>query len=157
MVGDRDGQEAVTRALRIDWDTVGRICERVVADELAPARLDELFNLGVDEVSWRKHHNYLTLVVNHDTGKIVWGAEGKDTKTLDTFLDALGEVRSSQIEAVSMDMGPAFRKSVLTHAEQATICFDPLHVVQLATEVLNTVRREVWQQLRELPGTCQAW
>ena len=144
-------KKAVTRALRIDWDTVGRICERVVADELDPARLDELFHVGVDEVSWRKHHNYLTLVVNHDTGKIVWGAQGKDAKTLDTFFDALGEARSGQIEAVSMDMGPAFRKSVLTHAEQATICFDPFHVVQLAAEALNTVRREVWQQLRELP------
>ncbi|MGH3469759.1 MAG: ISL3 family transposase [Thermocrispum sp.] len=144
-------KKAVCRSLRIDWDTVGRICERVVADELDPARLDELFNVGVDEVSWKKHHNYLTLAVNHDSGKVVWGAEGKDAKTLDRFFDELGGARSGQIEAVSMDMGLAFRKSVTAHAGQATICFDPFHVVKVATDALNTVRREVWQQLRVLP------
>lgn len=144
-------QDATRRLVGIDWDTVGRICQRVVADELDPGRLDGLFHVGVDEVSWKKHHNYLTLVVNHDSGKVVWGGEGKNAKTLDGFFDELGAARSSQIEAVSMDMGPAFRKSVTEHAEQATICFDPFHVVQVATDALNTVRREVWQQLRQLP------
>ncbi len=62
---------AVTRLVRIDWDTVGRICQRVVSDELDPGRLDDLFDIGVDEISWRKHHNYLTLVVNHHTDKVV--------------------------------------------------------------------------------------
>jgi transposase len=144
-------KKAASRLLRIDWDTVGRICERVVADELDPSRLDELFNLGVDEVSWKKHKNNLTLAVNHDTGKVIWGAEGKNAKTLDGFFDELGEARSSQIKAVSMDMGLAFRKSVTEHAPKATICFDPFHVVAVATDALNTVRREVWQQLRLLP------
>ncbi|HET7388855.1 MAG TPA: helix-turn-helix domain-containing protein [Nocardioidaceae bacterium] len=49
----------ITRMLRIDWDTVGRICERVVADGLDPARLDGLVSIGVDEVSWRRRHKYL--------------------------------------------------------------------------------------------------
>lgn len=144
---------ALCAMVSIDWDTVGRICDRVVADELDPGRLDDLFHIGVDEISWKKHHNYLTLVVDHDAGKVVWGGEGKDTKTLDGFFDELGEVRSRQIEAVSMDMGPAFRKSVLAdgHAPQAVICYDPFHVVQVATEALNTVRRDIWQQLRRLP------
>jgi transposase len=59
----------ITRLVRIDWETVGRICARVVADELDPSRLDGLFEIGVDEVSWRKHHNYLTLVTNHRTAR----------------------------------------------------------------------------------------
>lgn len=142
---------ALCTLVGIDWDTVGRICDRVVADELDPHRLDGLFNIGVDEVSWKKHHNYLTLVADHDTGNIVWGAEGKDAKTLDGFFDELGTARSSQIEAVSMDMGPAFRKSVTEHAAQAAICFDPFHIVKVATDALNTVRRDIWQQLRRLP------
>ena len=62
----------ITRLMRIDWDTVGRVCERVVADGLDTDRLDGLVNIGVDEVSWRRHHRYLTLVADHDTGKIVW-------------------------------------------------------------------------------------
>ena len=144
-------KDALRRLVGIDWDTVGRICDRVVADELDPGRLDGLFTMGVDEVSWKRHHNYMTLVVNHATNKVVWGAEGRDAKTLDGFFDELGEVRSGQIEAVSMDMGPAFRKSVLEHAEQATICFDPFHVVKVGTDALNKVRRDIWQQLRQLP------
>ena len=55
----------IARFLRIDWDTVGRVCERVVATDLEEDRLDGLVNLGVDEISWRKHHKYLTLVTDH--------------------------------------------------------------------------------------------
>ncbi|KJF15825.1 hypothetical protein AXFE_33080 [Acidithrix ferrooxidans] len=53
------------------------ICERVVAEELDRSRLENLFLVGVDESSYRKHHNYLTLVTNHETGKIIYGAKGK--------------------------------------------------------------------------------
>jgi len=146
-------KDALRRLVGIDWDTVGRICDRVVADDLDPHRLDELYDIGVDEISWKKHHNYLTLVVNHTTNKVVWGAEGRDAKTLDGFFDELGEGRSGQIRAVSMDMGPAFRKSVTAegHAPQATICIDPFHAVKNVTDALNVVRRDIWQQLRRLP------
>ena len=48
---------------------------------------DHVFNIGVDEISWKKHHNYLTLVMDHDTNKVVWGAQGKDSKTLDSFFE----------------------------------------------------------------------
>ena len=47
---------AITKLVRISWRTVGRIVERVVTDELDPGRLDGLFEIGVDEISWRKHH-----------------------------------------------------------------------------------------------------
>lgn len=147
---------ALCALVGIDWDTVGRICERVMADELDPDRLEGLFNIGVDEISWKKHHNYLTLVADHDTGTIVWGAQGKDTKTMDGFFTDLGPERSAQIEAVSMDMGPAFRKSVATNAPQAEICFDPFHVVKIGTDALNTVRRNMWQDLRKQPDPTLA-
>src|SRR3981189_2263298 len=87
------------------------------------------------EISWRKHHKYLTLVSNHDTSKIVWGAAGKDTATLDKFFSDLPDGAAAGIEAVSMDMGPAYAKSVRKPepAPQAVTCFDPFHVVKLAT------------------------
>jgi len=141
----------ITRLSRVDWDTVGRICERVVADGLDPTRLDGLVNIGVDEVSWRRHHRYLTLVADHTGKKIVWGAPGKDTATLDTFFAELGDHRAAQIEAVSMDMGAAFNKSVRDHAPQAVICIDPFHAVQLVTDALDVVRRAAWNELRQLP------
>ena len=144
---------ALCRLLRIDWDTVGRIIERVMETGLDPKRLDKLFVCGVDEVSWRKGHSYLTLVSNNDTKKFIWGKEGKDTATLDSFFEELGKERSEAITAISMDMGPAFDKSARKpgHATKAIICYDPFHVVQLGTKALEKVRRAVWQDLRKLP------
>ncbi len=144
---------ALRRLVRVDWDTVGRIIERVMESGLDPKRLDNLFTVGVDEVSWRKGHSYITLVSNHATGKFVWGKEGKDAATLDCFFDELGPKRSKAIKAMSMDMSPAFLKSATApkHATKAIICYDPFHVVQLATTALEKVRRQVWQEMRKLP------
>lgn len=148
----RTDKTAITRLVRVTWRTVGRIIERVVADELDPGRLDDLFEIGVDEISWRKHHKYLTLVANHRTGKIVWGAQGKSAKTFDGFFNELGEARSAQITAISMDMAPAFAKSMRKegHAPKATICYDPFHVVKLATDALEKVRRAHWRTVWDL-------
>src|SRR6266542_1597209 len=108
----RMDKTAVRRLTRIAWQTVGAICQRVAADELDPGRLEALFEIGIDEVSWRKGHRYLTLVTDHRAGRVVWGAEGKDTATLDRFFADLGAQRSAQLTAVSTDMGPAFLKSL---------------------------------------------
>ncbi len=144
---------SIARLSRVSWRTVGRACERVVAAELDPGRLDGLFRIGVDEISWRKHHKYLTLVVDHDRGRVIWGAAGRDAKTLDQFFDELGCQRGSLIEAVSLDLGPAYLKSVQAegHAPQAIICADPFHLVKLVGDALDEVRRDLWQQLRRLP------
>lgn len=149
----RMDRTAVARLCRVSWRTVGRACERVVATELDPDRLDGLFRIGVDEISWRKHHKYLTLVVDHDGARVIWGAKGRDAKTLDAFFDELGPERSAQLSAVSMDLGPAFLKSVRAegHAPQAVVCADPFHLVKLVSEALDEVRRELWNQLRRLP------
>ncbi len=148
----RTDKTAITRLVRVTWRTVGRIIGRVVGDELDPGRLDNLFVIGVDEISWRKHHKYLTLVANHATAKIVWGGEGKSARTLDGFFNELGKTRSAKISAVSMDMGPAFAKSVSKegHAPKATICYDPFHIVKLATDALEKVRRAHWRNVWDL-------
>ncbi|HEY5186415.1 MAG TPA: ISL3 family transposase [Actinomycetes bacterium] len=158
FLATKTDKTTIVRLSRVDWDSVGRICERVVADGLDPGRLDGLVSIGVDEVSWRKHHRYLTLVTDHRGKKIVWGAEGKDTATLDAFFDELGETRSAALQAVSMDMGPAFLKSVRAegHAPQAVICIDPFHAVKLVTDALDVVRRQTWNQLRQLPDQAAA-
>ena len=149
----RMDKTSIARLCRVSWRTVGRACTRVVATELDPGRLDGLFRIGVDEISWRKHHKYLTLVVDHDRGCVVWGAKGRDSATLDRFFDELGPERSAAIEAVSLDLGPAYLKSVQGegHAPQAIVCADIFHVVKLAGDALDEVRRDLWQQLRRLP------
>jgi transposase len=150
FLATKTDKTTIARFLRVDWDTVGRICERVVADELDPRRLEGLVNIGVDEVSWKKHHHYLTLVTNHDNGKIVWGTAGKDADALNAFFDDLGPDGAASLEAISMDMGPAYVTSIRTHphASNATLCVDPFHAVQLVTKALDNVRRTAWNRLR---------
>jgi len=154
----RTDKTTITRLQRIDWDTVGRICARVVTDGLDTDRLESLVAIGIDEVSWKKHHNYLTLVADHTGKKIVWGAEGKDSETLDQFFAELGPERAAELAAVSMDMGPAFAKSVGKegHAPQAVICIDPFHAVKLVGDALDTVRREAWNEMRGLGDQAAA-
>ena len=141
---------AICRLVRVDWDTVGRIITRVMATGLDPARLECLFEIGVDEVCWRRRHKYLTLVSSHHSRRIVWGTEGRGAATLDGFFDELGEDRSAQLSAVSMDMSAGYAKSVRApgHATTAIICYDPFHVVALGTKALDTVRRQHWQEMR---------
>ncbi len=143
---------AVARLCRIAWPTVGDIVARVSADEIDPARLEGLFEIGVDEISWKKAHNYLTVVVDHASGKVVWTDEGKDTAALDRFFAELGADRAKQLTAISMDMGKAYPASAAKHAKQATICWDPFHVVKLATKALDAVRRAHWNHLRKHAG-----
>jgi transposase len=143
-------KKTICEFMRISWRTVGAIAARVAKDELDPQRLSGLVDIGVDEISWKKHHHYLTLVSDHSSGKIVWGKAGKDTETLNAFFDEVGATETETIESVSMDLGPAFARSVRTRAPAATICFDAFHVVKLATDALDTVRRQVWQSARRL-------
>jgi transposase len=76
---------AITRLVRVDWQTVGRIIERVAAEQLDDSRLQDLFDIGIDEIAWRGGHNYLTLVTDHRAGKIVWGGVGKGAAVADQF------------------------------------------------------------------------
>jgi len=147
----RMDKTSVARLCRVSWRTVGRAVQRVVAAKLDPGRLDGLFRIGVDEISWRKGHKYLTLVADHDRGKVVWGSAGKDAATVDRFFAELGPQRSAAIEAVSMDLGPAYLKSVTDNAAQAIVCADPFHLVKLVGDALDEVRRDLWRQLRLLP------
>jgi transposase len=139
---------AICRLARVDWDTVGRICQRVAADGLDEARFDGLVHIGVDEVSWKKNHNYLTLVCDHAAKKVIWGKAGKDADTLDAFFAELGVERAAKLQAVSSDMSAAYGKSITANVAQATRCIDPFHAVKTVTDALDTVRRQAWQQMR---------
>ena len=199
----RTDKSTIKRMLRIDWDTVGRIVKRVCDAELDPGRLDDLYEIGIDEVSWKRQHKYLTLVVDHHRRQVVWGCEGSGQAAADEFFSELDPppaddppehakqpraasepaimvpfgpcptvpaghgipgawlqpgleiepamfARAGLLQAVSMDMGPGYAKSVREHAPQAIVCIDPYHVVQLANQALDEVRRAYWNELRSL-------
>jgi transposase len=148
---------AVTRLCRVNWRTTGAIVARVVADELDDSRLDELYDIGVDEVAYRRQHEYLTLVTDHDSGTIVWADEGRDAAALTRFFDELGPGRAAGLQAISIDMSAAYLKAIREHDDvDATVCFDPFHVVQLANKALDVVRRGYWNELRDRAGRDDA-
>ncbi len=134
---------SVTKLLGIDWRTVGVIIGRVVDRELDPSRLEGLRRIGVDEFSYRKRHRYITIVVDHDSRRVVWAGEGKGAKALTRFFAQIGPEACRQLETVTMDMSAGYRRAVLDHAPQATIVFDRFHVQKLAGEALDQVRRQV--------------
>jgi transposase len=129
--------------LRIGWDTVGKIVERVVADHLDQRRLHGLVAIGCDEISYRKGQRYLTSVVDHKTGAIVWCAPGRNAATLQGFFDLLGE-RKNTIRAVSIDMSGGYQQAINASIPHADICFDPFHVVRLGQRAVDQVRRDEW-------------
>ena len=122
-----------------------------VGDEAKAARrpLEGLRRIGIDEVSYRKGHRYLTIVVDHDTGNLIWAAPGRDAKTLRRFFRSLRKKGRDSIELVSADAAPWIGSVVREMCPKATLCIDPFHVVAWATKALDTVRRELWRKLRK--------
>jgi transposase len=144
--------------MRIAWRTVGAIVARVSADALASAgdRLASLRRIGIDELSYKKGHRYVTCVVDHDTGRLVWAAPGRDKATLNTFFDALGPDRCAQITHVSADGADWIAQVVAVRCPGAVQAMDPFHVVAWATDALDTVRRDVWNNSRGGEGRTTA-
>jgi transposase len=150
-------KSAVAELMRIAWRTVGAICERVAVEARRQTDLlDGLRRIGIDEISHRKGQRYLTVVVDHDSGRLVWTAPGRDRSTVEAFFDALGPTRCKQIELVSCDMASWIAGPVADRLPDAVRCVDPFHVVMLATDALDEIRREVWNDARKAGETTIA-
>jgi transposase len=148
LLAQRTDKTAVSQLFGISWVTVGSIAERLVDELLDPERLSRLRRIGVDEISFRKRHRYLTVVTDHDTGDVVWVTEGKTSDVLKAFFESLPvEVRNA-IEIVTMDMSQAYQKAVRETLPNATIAFDHFHIAKLANEALSEVRRELARDAR---------
>jgi transposase len=131
-------QSAVSELMRVSWRTVGWIVARVSRRLRAGKdQLQGLRRIGIDEVSFRRGQKYLILVVDHDSGRLVWAAEGRDEKTLDRFFLELDEERAKLITHVSADAGSWIANVVALRCPNAVRCMDPFHVVQWATDALD--------------------
>jgi transposase len=145
-------KSAVTQLMRIAWRTVGAIITRVWADTASGVdAFAGLRRIGIDEISYKRNHKYLTVVVDHDTGRLVWAKAGRDRATLEEFFDALeasGEGRCDQITHVTADGAEWIANAVRERCPKAVRCADPFHVVGWATDALDAVRRDAWNQAR---------
>jgi transposase len=141
---------AVTELMRIAWRTVGAIIARVWVDvEALGDRLEGLTRIGIDEISYKRGYRYLTVVVDHDSGRLLWAAPGHDRATLGVFFDLLGARRCAQITHVSADQAPWIAEIVAERCPDAVQCADPFHIIKWATEALDEVRRQAWNDARQ--------
>jgi transposase len=140
---------AVTELMRIAWRTVGAIVARVWADTQAGVDLlAGLRRIGIDEISYRKGHKYLLVVVDHDTGRLVWAGKGADQASLAAFFTRLGPQRCAQITHISSDSAHWMDRVIAAHCPWAIRSADPYHVVTWATEALDEQRRVAWNAAR---------
>lgn len=142
-------KSTVAELMRVAWRSVGSIIARVVADgRAAHDPFSGLTRIGIDELSYKRGHRYLVVVVCHTTGRLVWAGIGREKKTLDSFFDLLGATRCEQIRVVTADGATWIGDVVAQRCKQATLCIDGFHVCQWASEALDEVRREVWNHAR---------
>jgi transposase len=144
-LAQKTDKTTLSALMRIAWRTVGAILERVVPRHRTADPLDDLTHIGVDELSYRRHHQYVTVVIDHGRGAVVWAREGKDAATLAAFFEELGKDRCAKLEAVTLDLSAAYIKAVTEATPQARLIFDRFHVQRLAHDALDTVRRQQWR------------
>jgi transposase len=140
----------VSALMRVEWKTVGNIAKRVYDDRKgkAPSMLDGLVNIGIDETSCKKGHKYMTVIVNHDTGKLIWAAQKHGKKVLEAFFGTLSSEQKASIRHVTADGAGWIADCVAEHCPNADRCIDTFHVVQWATEALDDVRRGAWRDAK---------
>jgi transposase len=141
----------VAELMRVTWRTVDAIVTRVWEEIAARVDLlDGLHRIGIDEVSWRRHHRYLLTVVDHDTGRLVWVGKGNTAATVQSFFDALGPTRCAELTHISADAAAYIATTTATNCPQAVRVADPFHVVKWANDALGEVRLEVWRETKRL-------
>jgi transposase len=146
-LAQRADKTTVARLLRCAWRTVDAIVIRVVVDHIDERRLDGLYRIGIDEISYRRGRRFVTVVADHDTGDVVWVGKHAAQTTLAGFFHDLGPARTRRLKAVSMDMSPNFHRATQRAAPKARICFDPFHVIQKANLALDRVYADAASEL----------
>lgn len=129
------------RHYQLNWKTVAHIIRQAVAYGLRHRKRRPLHVLGIDEVSRRKGHHYLTVVYDLERRTLLWVGQDRTTETLAAFFRKLGPRRCRTIHTVCMDMWAAYLRAVREHAPQARILFDRFHLVQHLNHALDLVRR----------------
>lgn len=141
--------QETARHFRLDWKSVASILRRVVAYGLERRCRRPLYILGIDEVSRRKGHHYLTIVYDLERGALLWGGEDRTEQTLTQFFTGLGRRRSATLRIVCLDLWQAYLKPVRRHAPNAQVLFDRFHLVPHLNRAGDEVRRS---EMRRLSG-----
>src|SRR3954451_20949790 len=139
----------VARHLNVSWDVIKDIQKRDLSRRYARVKLKHLRRIAIDEIAVGKGHRYLTIVMDLESGAVVFVGDGKGADALKPFWNRLRPSRA-KIEAVAMDMSAAYRGAVSTHLKGAVIVFDHFHVIKLFNERLSELRRAVYREATDV-------
>ena len=138
----------VARHLDVSWDVIKDIQQRDLSRRYSKPKLKHLHQIAIDEIAVAKGHRYLTIVLDLDSGAVVFVGDGKGGDALKPFWRRLRASRA-KIDAVAMDMSAAYREAVSSYLPKATIVFDHFHVVKLFNQKLSDLRRSLYRQAIE--------
>lgn len=155
---------AVAKRLRLSWNAVDGIMQRAVKRGLSRREQLSLKRLSVDETAYRKGHDYITVVSDQEAGAVVHVSDDRRTESLSSFYETLTASQKQQIEAVCMDMWPAYitaTRQAIADADDK-IVFDRFHVAQYMGRAVDLVRRQEHRNLmrngdERLKGSKYHW
>lgn len=139
----------VAEHLEISWDIVKDIQKRNLHKRFKDIKLKYLRRIAIDEISIGHGHRYLTVVLDLLSGAVVFVGDGKGADALAPFWEKLKHTRT-RIEAVAMDMSPAYISAVTNNLPKATIVFDHFHIVKLFNDKLSDLRRDLYREAKDL-------
>lgn len=134
--------------LGVGWDLIKDIQKADLQRRFKKVPLKKLRQLAIDEISIGKQSRYLTVVLDLKSGAVVFVGEGKGSPALEPFWKRLRAARA-KIQAVAMDMSPAYIKAVSEHLPKAEIVFDHFHIIKLFNEKLSDLRRELFREAQD--------
>lgn len=142
-------KEAAAQRHGTTWRTVDGACVRVVEEALGRVDLlDGLVAISIDEVKYKKGQKYVTVVCDHVTGCVVWAHKGRSKATVAAFFDALGARRAAKLQVITADGGEWIHRVIAERDLDVLVCLDTYHVIGWATDALDSVRCDEWNQLR---------
>lgn len=136
--------KAVAQQLRLSWDEVDGIMGRAVARGLLRRKRLKVTRIGVDETSFRRRHEYVTIVTDLKSSRVLHVADGRNRESLDVFFRSITPEQIEAIEVIAMDMYDPYVLSASDHMPDADrkIAFDKFHVAKNLGEAVDRVRRQ---------------
>jgi transposase len=138
----------VARHLHVSWDVVKDIQKRYLKRRFSRPLLKDVRYLAIDEIAVSKGHRYVTVALDLESGAVIFVGDGKGADSLEPFWRRLSHSPAT-VEAVAIDMSPAYMSAVLTHLPKATIVFDHFHVVKLFNDKLSDLRRDLYREAED--------
>jgi transposase len=139
----------VAKHLSVSWDVIKEMQKRDLTRRFSKPDLKDLQMIAIDEISIRKGHRYLTIVLDMISGAVIFVGNGKGSDALDPFWKKVKRAKA-KIEAVAMDMSPAYISAVSSHLPKAAIVFDHFHVIKLFNDKLSELRRDLYHEAKDL-------